>query len=366
MRILHVSDVYLPRLGGMELHVSDLARRQALAGEDVTVATATAGPTEEGVVRLDRPGRRQADLERLVARLDVDVVHAHSSLVSPLAWAGTRAAAAAGVPAVVTLHSLWPQGAPGRALGALLRDVPEGTAWTAVSTVAARVLAPALPGRTVGVLPNAVDPAAWAPRTPLTPGPAPVLVSVMRFAPRKRPLALLRVLEEVRRRVGEELPLRALLVGEGPLDAAVRRRIARPALSGWVTATGRLDRPEIQRLLERADLYLAPSRQESFGIAALEARCAGLPVVGMAGTGLADFVTDGVDGHLVGSDEELADRLVDLVREPGALEALRRTARRPVEGLDWATVLDRHRALYGSLLPAGAAAAVSTGAAARR
>ena len=44
MRIAHVSDCYLPRLGGIELHVHDLALRQAAAGHDVTVITTTGGP----------------------------------------------------------------------------------------------------------------------------------------------------------------------------------------------------------------------------------------------------------------------------------------------------------------------------------
>src|ERR1700726_4568638 len=44
MRIAHVSDCYLPRLGGIELQVHDLAERQAAAGHEVTVITTTAGP----------------------------------------------------------------------------------------------------------------------------------------------------------------------------------------------------------------------------------------------------------------------------------------------------------------------------------
>jgi glycogen synthase len=42
MRILHVTDGYRPRVGGIEIFVQDLARRQAEAGHDVSVLTATA------------------------------------------------------------------------------------------------------------------------------------------------------------------------------------------------------------------------------------------------------------------------------------------------------------------------------------
>ena len=41
MRILHVTDAYLPRLGGIEMHVHDLAQAQAAAGDDVDIITMT-------------------------------------------------------------------------------------------------------------------------------------------------------------------------------------------------------------------------------------------------------------------------------------------------------------------------------------
>lgn len=352
MRVLHVSDVYLPRLGGLELQVSDLAARQRLEGDEVVVATATPGAAAQDVVRLARPGRRSADLARLLAQHEPDVVHAHSSLVSPLAWTATRVAARAGVPAVVTMHSLWPRGGSGRALGALLRGVPVGTTWTAVSSAAADLLAPAVPGHTVGVLPNGIDSGGWVPRGPEAASRTPVIVSVMRTAPRKRPLALLRVLEAVRSQVPARQQLQAFLVGAGPLDGAIRRRVAGSGLARWVTVTGRLDRSDIRQLLGRADLYLAPARQESFGIAALEARYAGLPVVGMTGTGLSDFIRHGVDGYLVGSDEEMASQAAELVRSSAALAAAQGRARSPVPGFDWPAVLQRHRAVYAAAGPA--------------
>lgn len=359
MKILHVSDVYLPRLGGLELHVRDLARHQRLQGDDATVVTTTAGPSEQAVVRLGA-GRRSADLAQLLAHQQPDVVHAHSSIISPLAWAATRAAARAGVPAVLTMHSIWPRGGSGRALGTVLRAVPVGTTWTAVSTVAADLLAPAVPGGRVGVLSNGIDPRGWALDRPDEAERPPVIVSVMRTAPRKRPLALLGVLEAVRGQVPAGQQLQAFLVGAGPLDARIRRRVDRSGLSRWVTVTGRLDRSDVLRVLARADLYLAPARQESFGIAALEARCAGLPVVGMTGTGLSDFVRHGVDGYLVGSDEEMASCVAALVRDPVALAAARRRASGPVAGFDWPTVLRQHRSVYEAAVAARSSLSLRT------
>ena len=61
MRIVHVTDAFQPQLGGIEVHVSDLATRQAAAGHEVHVVTTTPGlggarPGEPGPLREHRCG----------------------------------------------------------------------------------------------------------------------------------------------------------------------------------------------------------------------------------------------------------------------------------------------------------------------
>ncbi|NUT49667.1 MAG: glycosyltransferase family 4 protein, partial [Saccharothrix sp.] len=119
------------------------------------------------------------------------------------------------------------------------------------------------------------------------------VVSVGRLAARKEPMALLRALREVR----ADVPLRATVAGAGPEMPVLRRYVERHGL-GWVSLPGRLDRPEVGRLLAGADVFVNPASQEAFGLAALEARTAGVPVVARPGTGVADFVRDGVEGLL--------------------------------------------------------------------
>ena len=63
-------------------------------------------------------------------------------------------------------------------------------------------------------------------------------------------------------------------------------------------------------------LDVAPAKLESFGIAALEARVAGLPIVGRVGSGISEFVTDDVNGFLADDDEELVRRLTTLAVHP--------------------------------------------------
>ena len=186
-----------------------------------------------------------------------------------------------------------------------------------MSRVAAAEVARRLPGEPeVLVLPNAVEVGARA-FTPERTAGAPVrLVSTMRIARRKRPLPLLEMLDTLRHTTAT--PVHLTLVGDGPRRRRVERWIERHDAADVVTLTGRREPSEVAALLAESDVYVAPALLESFGLAALEARCVGLPVVGLAASGLSEFVTDGVEGWLAGSDARLVDRLRDVVEDAGA------------------------------------------------
>ncbi len=351
MRVLHLSDHYLPVLGGIETHVSDLATRQAARGDDVSVLTWTPASVE-GRVSPDAGPVRVRRVRSLLegARLDVsgfDVVHVHLSVVAPFSAPLAALAARRGVPTVVTVHSMWNGMGPVPAAAAALsglRSAP--VVWTAVSTVAAAHVEARLPGGArVRVLPNAV---AVAPRerSPDAPRDGSVhLATAMRVARRKRPLPLVAMVGRLAREV--DVPLRLTVVGDGPLRSRLERRAAAAGLED-VVVTGRLERPEVLARLATADVYVAPAVLESFGLAALEARCVGLPVVGHAASGLVDFVRHGVDGLLADSDGDLVRLLAGLVRDPAARTRIAEHNRTVPSGLTWAAALDRHDATYVS------------------
>lgn len=350
MRIAHVTDFYLPRLGGIEMHVHDLAVRQLAAGHQVEVVTTSPGSSDGPDVLVHRlagrvrPGALRAG-RALLRSGGYDVVHVHAGPVSPLAFAAVPLATE--VPMVVTAHSLlW-------RLEPLFRVLDDGTdwtrlpaVWTAVSQVAAAPLRRLVAPAPVHVLPNGVDAAPW--RTVPVPGSAGdfVIVAVMRLASRKRPLHLLRILRHVRRALPAAVRVRAVIVGDGPLRGSMRRYLRLHGMSGWVDLPGRLTRPAIRDLFAGGDVFVAPATLESFGIAALEARCAGLPVVARAEGGIGELIVDGTEGVLVDSDTAMADALVGL-----ALDAARRARmaahnRLTVPPVGWAEVLDRTAALY--------------------
>lgn len=366
-RVAHVTDVFLPRLGGIETHVDDLVRHQRAAGTEAVVLTPPVSNAADDPAWVRRIPARAA--RRAVRLGEYDAVHVHVSLFSPYGLAVARAAGAAGVPTLVTVHSLW-TGAGGivrLAALAWLRRWP--VAWSAVSEPAAQVCRRALRGTDVAVLPDAIDVADWRPAADdANSADAPdvdrpvVLVSVMRLMPRKRPVALLKMFREVRR-LTPGRDVRLVLVGDGPLWGRADRYVHRHGLSDCVEITGRVSRREVRDVLGTASLYVAPAPKESFGIAALEARCAGLPVVARRSSGVTEFVRDRIDGLLVRDDTEMAVALADLVQDDALRARITAHNRRVAPQLDWSDVLERTSALYRAAADrTGAAPAAAPGA----
>ncbi|MEP9361612.1 glycosyltransferase [Nocardioides sp. CN2-186] len=346
MRIVHVSDCYRPRMGGIELHLGDLVEHQRAAGDDARIVTSTpAGELVDDpwVHRLDSLW----DLRRVLDDLAPDIVHVHVSVLSPLATLAARRAASTGVPTLVTVHSMWSRLGPLPATANLLlrlRGWP--ITWSAVSSAAAAPLRTMLgPDVPVRVLPNAIDADRWQGRC-APDGAVPTVVSVMRMTHTKRTLPLARILLDVRRQLPADRPLRALVVGDGPQRAALERFVRRHDMTDWVELPGRLDRSEIRRELARSSVYLAPAELESFGIAALEARTAGLPVVASSHSGVTEFVTHLREGLLGETDAALAAHVTRLLADDALRTTIARHNATTRTRHDWAAVLRRTQDLY--------------------
>ena len=324
MRIAHVSDCYAPRTGGIETQVRALAVHQAAWGDEVRVVTATPGhsgvfagddvvdglPVHRLAARLpfELPvhPRTVTEVGRLLDRHPVDVVHVHAGVISPFAWGAVRAATKRGIPTLVTVHSVWgPLARPGFAGSDVLRAVDTlGGNAERRERVAADRISSALPGAgDVLIVPNGIDPAQWTVRPGAGRRPAP----------------------SGRERDADGPAQAHAAAGAHPRGG---RRLARPghaALRRCSSATGRSGRVRrstcastgsaiasgspggcraraSSRCSPRSDVYIQPSVKESFGLAALEARTAGLPVVARSQTGTSGFIHDGVQGLLADDD----------------------------------------------------------------
>ncbi len=344
MRIAHLTDSYLPTVGGIELHVRDLVDRQRRVGHDARVVTPAPLPpgADEDADHVVRTGRRAA---HWLTDFDPDLVHAHVSL-SPYSLAGARWAALAGIPTVATVHSMLTGLGPlAGTLGDLSGVARWPVLWTAVSAAAAAPVRDIV-GAPVRVVPNAVDLDAWRPRPTPSDGP-PRVLAVMRLTRVKRTLPLARILGDVARHVD----VHATVVGDGPQRPALTRYLRSHRLDG-VHLTGTVDRSVVRRELAAASIFLAPAHRESFGIAALEARASGLPVVASARSGVASYITHGVDGLLGDSDEDLAGHLLRLLTDDGLRRALTEHNRAVPPRCSWADADEARADVYAAALAA--------------
>jgi phosphatidylinositol alpha 1,6-mannosyltransferase len=338
--IVHITDCFHPRLGGIETQVGDLAAAQRARGETVHVITATPAPADGRVYgypvhRVTAPlpwelpvhPRAGTHLVRILRRLNPDVVHVHLGSVSPFAWSALAAARRCGLPTVATVHSMW-----GPASRAMYRgldhlwDASDGPLIvTAVSSAAVGLILKNRPRLEAVAVPNGISPLAWRATTPYHRASGPVhIVAVGRLAPRKQPIGLLRLLREAQEQVGPDGPMRVTVAGEGPARPLMRAYLRRHDMTDWVQLVGRLDRPGVRDLLASADIFVNPTVRESFGIATLEARTAGVPVVARTGNGVAEFVRHGTEGLLCASRAEFVAAIAHLVRDTALREQIGR------------------------------------------
>jgi glycosyltransferase involved in cell wall biosynthesis len=358
VRIAHISDCYLPRLGGIEVNVSELAERQRAVGHEVTVITSTPAGSlgRSGIIRLERcwsrPGRivylGSHRVRRLLRDGGYDVIHAHASAFSPLAYLATHHAAVNRIPTVLTVHSLWANATPlFRVANRFTRWSHWPVQWTAVSEAAAAGLRGVLADRAeVTVVPNGVDPHRWRVRPIVGSANELRVVAVGRLAPRKRTIQLAGFLLDARRYLPDSIRLSVEIVGDGPDRQRLERYLRRHGMTEWVRVRGALNREDIRVLFARSDLFVAPAVLESFGIAALEARCAGLPVLARSGTGVAEFIDHGIHGWLVDSDRQMTETITNLALHRHRLEQVAAHNRAVVSGIDWTTALGRYSDLY--------------------
>lgn len=124
-----------------------------------------------------------------------------------------------------------------------------------------------------------------------------IVIHVSNFRPVKRVVAVIEVFSRIRK----EVPARLLMVGDGPdLGDAVQRARALD-LTSHVTFVGEQD--QVLPLLSISDVFLLPSSQESFGLAALEAMSCEVPVIASRVGGLPEVVAHGATGFLHAPDD---------------------------------------------------------------
>jgi glycosyltransferase involved in cell wall biosynthesis len=112
------------------------------------------------------------------------------------------------------------------------------------------------------------------------------------------------------------------MVGDGPERVKAEHEARALGVDRDVKFLGKID--AVAPLLARADLFLLPSKSESFGLSALEALASGVPVVGSRAGGLPEVVEEGVTGVLcpVGDVEAMAAAGLHILGDRGRWQTM--------------------------------------------
>ncbi|HEX7979967.1 MAG TPA: glycosyltransferase, partial [Gemmatimonadaceae bacterium] len=257
------------------------------------------------------------ELRRLLRILRPRVLHLHSSKAGGIGRLASLGIA--GLPVVYSPH------ASAAHLGRVYADIERvlGRLHTdrlvAVSTSERSELARlafVAPQRLVavecGIEPEEVRRAAAAP-SPLALPDRPLVAAVGRLSEQKNPLLLVRAAESIARQIPDA---HFVWIGDGDLRPEVDRAIAKAGLQERWTITGWLANP--YPILSRANVFVLPSRYESFGYVTLEAMVLGRPVIASNVAGSRDLVVNGETGLLVreGDVDALADAVTEVLRDP--------------------------------------------------
>ena len=134
-----------------------------------------------------------------------------------------------------------------------------------------------------------------------------------------------------------------VLAGDGDEHAALGR-----AGSPRLRLLGAVSTDEVMRLMSRAAAVVVPSRREAYGLVVLEAWASGTPVVASAVDGLAELVTDRVDGLLVRPDDDaaLADAISTVLQDSRLADRLVAAGRHRASELTWAATARAYDGVY--------------------
>lgn len=120
-------------------------------------------------------------------------------------------------------------------------------------------------------------------------------------------------------------------------NAAVAEPELIRSLRAVATIGGRLPQVALPEFYRSADVFVLPSRFDSFGMVVTEALACGLPVIVTENVGAKDLVEEGVNGWVIPANDadSLADRMAWCAANPQAVRAMAVAARASAEGCNW-------------------------------
>ena len=150
--------------------------------------------------------------------------------------------------------------------------------------------------------------------------------------------------------IQQKLPAKLIMVGDGPEREIADQLCKDLGIKGKVLFLGNTS--DIDRILCFTDLFLLPSASESFGLSALEAMAAGVPVVSSNTGGLPEVNEEGVSGYLcpIGDVKAMAEKAIYILEDKTRLAQFKQNARKVAERFDEDKIVPMYEALYYSTI----------------
>ncbi|MBJ6368858.1 N-acetyl-alpha-D-glucosaminyl L-malate synthase BshA [Snuella sedimenti] len=150
--------------------------------------------------------------------------------------------------------------------------------------------------------------------------------------------------------IQKKMPAKLMLVGEGPEREKIERHCQELGITDKVVFFGRSN--EIDKILCFSDLFLLPSKTESFGLAALEAMASGVPVISSNTGGIPEVNIHGVSGYLsnVGDVEDMTKNALYILSDEEHLKQFKDNARKESLKFDLHKIVPQYEAIYEDTL----------------
>ena len=327
VHLLAWRDLADPEAGGSEVHADKVAEAWAAAGLDVTMRTAAAPGQREYGKRNGYSVVRKAGRYSVFPRTALSGALGRTGPRDGLVeiWNGMPffSPVWAHCPRIVFLHhvhaEMWRMVLPPKLakLGEAVefKAAPPFYRGSQVVTLSNSsrdeiVDLLRLPRNNIAVVPPGVD-------QMYQPGgsrsPHPLVVSVGRLVPVKRPDQLIAALVETKQSVPD---LEAVLVGEGYERESLEGQIAAAGAQSWLRLPGRVSDAELVELYRRAWVLTSASAREGWGMTLTEAAACGTPAVVTDIAGHRDSADPGVSGLLVPEPSDLAPALTRVLTDP--------------------------------------------------
>jgi len=373
MRVALVGDEYYPDGGGAARYAFELSLQLVKLGiEAVVVTHAHPGQAEEEEIAgvkikrvkgwvLNHPHRTFSPLlfcrcYKYILDEKFDVVHG-LDVYSTMSLMVIPFARIFRIPCVLTCHTVMDSAFLiflQRVLGFVFRV---GDRLIAVSRASARFSRSlGFPERRITVVPNGVDLSyfnveidAVAMREELDIGDEPLVVTASRLIKRKSPDLLVSAFARVLKVVPDA---KLVIAGSGREEDNLSCQIKDLNIINSVFMVGELSKEKVAQLMAAADVFVLPSKMESFGLSLLEASATGVPVVCSNAGGVPEVFQDGFNALLYppGDDNAMAKAIICLIQDKELAKTISTNAVETASRFTWEMAAERTLQVYEEVL----------------